>query len=358
MTCSNLRTWYPVLVGAVDAPPDSPSESIIVLDPASLEANLINARVPIKKTLQMVLVSPSLWQRLNGPAHHPIAKHFKRQLHGRRGGPPLLALALLAALFLLATLAHIHSRLSLSLIWALPLCFLLHSLICSPQWLHRIVLLISRQGHMEEMSVIPQGRVFIYFLICKLVLRQGDALACLTLLRKLAAAILFLVFVMICFVALIGLESVDGSRLGLLLIEISLLSWLILHEHKQSVVMMCLLPMALSRRLKGQIDGTCLAFASYAALQVMSYMLALVAPLALPALAGSVQHVVGGAAILLEMQLALMLALFMLGREGLIVLLWRAALYQCNAERGLSAQTREPISLQALGARAYSSGAS
>lgn len=285
----------------------------------------------LKTRLQFGLLSYRLWQRINRPVYHPIAKHFTRQLKGSRRGPPVIALALLAAALLFFAVARLYGSVGSSVIWLLPFCLTLHSLICSPQWIYRIVSLISRQGRLDEVSVIPAGRVFIYLAICQLVLREGDALAWTTLLRKLAGAIVLFAFAMTLFVTLIALENINTSRLSLMLIELSLLSFLIIHEHKQSVLLLSLLPMALGRRLNGPIDGAGLVMACYATLQVLSFMLALAAPATLQALARQQPL----AADIMALGLALALALFLLVRELFIWALWRAALHQSNAESGV-----------------------
>lgn len=275
-------------------------------------------------------VSHSLWQRINRPVYHPVSKHFQRQLKGGLAGPPVVALSLLAALFLFLALARLYGSIGAHLIWLMPLGLLLHSLVCSLPWLFRIVLLISRQGRagvLDQVSVIPPGGLFIYFAICKTVLHRDDALAWTMLLRKLAAGIVFFAVAMLILVTLGAVERVNTGRLALLLVELSLLCFAIAHEHKQSVVLLCLLPMALSRRLKSQIDGASLTLACYITLQLLSFMLAVAGPLALQTIARHAHLSFDISA----QGLALMLALFLLVRELLIGLLWRVARHQSNA---------------------------
>ncbi len=309
----------------------------------------------IKTCLQSVFVSHSLWQRINRPVYHPITKHFLRQLKVSHSGPPVIPVALLSALLLFLAVARVYGSVGAGVIWLMPLWLMCHSLICSARWIYRIVSLISRQGRdgvLDEVSVIPPGRVFIYLAICKVVLHEEDALAWTTMLRKLAGGIVFFAFAMTLFVTLIALEDIDTSRLSLMLVELSLLSIVIIHEHKQSVLLLSLLPMALSRRLKGQIDGTCLALACFAALQVLSFMFAIAGPAAIQALAWLYQLPVDIAAI----GLAMTLALFLLIREILIGCLWRTVLHQTNAESSVlrhSTHVGKPIRAKALGGRVY-----
>ena len=309
----------------------------------------------IKDCLQSVFVSQSVWQRINRPVYHPISKHLLRQLKVNRKGPSVIALALLSALLLFLTIAHIYGSVGAGVIWLMPLWLMLHSLICSARWIYRIVALISRQGRdgvLDEVSVIPPGRVFIYLAICKVVLHEEDALAWLTLLRKIAAGIVFFALVMSILVTLNGLENIDTIRLSLLLAELSLLCFVIIHEHKQSVVLLSLLPMALSRKLKGQIDGTSLVIVCYAVLQILSFLLAIAGPATIQAIAWRFKLSVDIAAV----GLAMTLALFLLIRELFIWSMWRTVLHQTNAESSVlrySTHVGKAIGAKALVNRVY-----
>ena len=309
----------------------------------------------IKYVVGTVFVSHSIWQRINRPVYHPIAKHFLRQLKRDRAGPSVIAVALLAALFMLLAVARLFAIVGSGVLWTMPLWLTLYSLSYSARWIYRIVSLISRQGRdgvLDEVSVIPPGRVFIYLAICKVVLHEQDALAWVTMLRKFAAGILFLTLALPVLITLPKLESIDTSQLSLLLIELSLLSFVIVHEHKQSVVLACLLPMTLSHRLKGQIDGTSLVLVCYVVLQVLSFAIAIAVPAATQATAWWFKLSIDLAAI----GMAMMLALFLLVREMLIWVLWRTVLIQTNAENNAlsdSSHAGKAIGANALGSRAY-----
>ncbi len=309
----------------------------------------------IKYCLQSVLVSHSLWQRINRPVYHPITKHILRQLKRDRKGPSVIAVALLAALLLFLAVAHIYASVGSGVIWLMPLWLMLYSLICSTRWIYRIVALISRQGRdgvLDEVSVIPPGRIFIYLAICKVVLHEEDALAWLTLLRKIAGGVLFLALALAVLVTLNSLEDIDTSQLLLLLAELAFFSFLIVHEHKQSVVLACLLPMALSRRLKGQIDGTSLVMVCYVLLQILSFLIAIAVPATLQAFVWRYKLSVDIAAI----GLAMTLALFLFIREMFIWSLWRTVLHQTNAESSVlrhSTHAGKAIGVKALGSRVY-----
>jgi len=309
----------------------------------------------IKYCLQSVFVSQSVWQRINRPVYHPITKHFQRQLKRDRKGPSSIAVAMLTAFLLLIALARTYYSVGSSVLWTLPLWLMLYSLTYSARWIYRIVSLISRQGRdgvLDEVSVIPPGRVFIYLAICKVVLHEEDALGWVTMLRKIAGGIVLVALAMPILVTLNSLETVDTSRLVLLLAELSLLSLVIIQEHKQSVVLLSLLPMALSRKLKGQIDGTCLVLVCYAVLQLLSFLIAIAGPATIKAIAPRYQFAVDMAAI----GLAMTLALFLLIREVFIWSLWRTVLHQTNAESGVlrhSTHAGKPIRARALGSRVH-----
>lgn len=304
--------------------------------------------------LGSVLVSHSLWQRLNRPLYHPVAKHFLRQLKVNRAGPSVMAIALPSALLLFLAVAGMYGSVGAGLIWLMPLCLMFHSFICSARWIYRIVSLISRQGRdgvLDEVSVIPPGRVFIYFAICKVVLHEEDALAWITLLRNIAGGIVFFALMMSIFVTLANMENINTSRLSLLLLELSLLCLVVIYEHRQSVVILSLLAMTLSGRLKSHIDGTSLVMACYALLQIITFLIAISVPATIQAIAWRNRLSVDIAAI----GLALTLALFLLIRELLVWVLWRTALHETNAEGSLlrhSTHAGKPIGAKALSSRA------
>ena len=309
----------------------------------------------IKYCLQSVFVSHSVWQRINRPVYHPITKHFLRQLKRDRKGPSSIAVAMLTAFLLLIALARTYYSVGSSVLWTLPLWLTLYSLTYSARWIYRIVSLISRQGRdgvLDEVSVIPPGRVFIYLAVCKVVLHEQDALSWVTMLRKIAGGGLFLALALPVMITVNSMEKVDAPQLFLLLTELALFSFLIVHEHKQSVVLACLLPMALSRRLKGQIDGTSLVMACYALLQILSFAIALAVPGAIQAFNWHYKLSVDIAAI----GLAMTLALFLLIREMFIWSLWRTVLHQTNAESSVlrhSTYVGKPIRAKALGSKVY-----
>ena len=115
----------------------------------------------------------------------------------------------------------------------------------------------------------------------------------------------------------------------------------------------CLLPMALSRRLKGQIDGTSLVMVCYIVLQILSFALAI------GYTRGDCRQLLGGFKLSIDIAaigIAMMLALFLLVREMLIWVLWRTVLIQTNAENNAlsdSSHAGKAIGANALGSRAY-----
>lgn len=308
----------------------------------------------IKNGLQSVIASHGIWQRINRPVYHPIKKHFLRQLKRDRKGPSSIAVAMLSAFLLLIALARLYYSVGSDLLWTLPLWLTLYSLTYSARWIYRIVSLISRQGRdgvMDEVSVIPPGRVFIYLAVCKVVLHEQDALSWITMLRKIAGGVLFLALALPVLVTANSVENINTRQLFLLLIELSLFSLVVVHEHKQSVVLACLLSMALSRRMKGQIDGTIQVAVSYIALQILSFATAIAVPAAVQALAWRYKLSIDVSAI----GLALMLGLFLLVREMLIWSLWRMVLVQTNAEGNVlsySTHAGHSIGANTLGNRA------
>ena len=84
-------------------------------------------------------------------------------------------------------------------------------------WIARIVPLMSRQsilGVLDEISVIPPGRVFVYLTVCKVVLNQDDAVLWLGLLRRVLAGLVTIVLLMSLCIALTLLADQFDPGLG------------------------------------------------------------------------------------------------------------------------------------------------
>ena len=269
-----------------------------------------------RHTVGDMLVRAPLWRTLRRDARHPIAPHFQRLLQrGRR--PPILALSVASGLMLMSALAFLHSRMSAAVVWTLPLYLLLFSTVYCTIWVAQIVAMLLRQardGLLEEVSVIPRGRVFVYITVCKVVLNADDAIDWLSLLRLLLAGIIAFILAMAACIAFTQLSDVDPAELGSLLLELSLFILIIPLEHSQSAVLACLTSIEAVNRLPGSIDRTSAACIAFVLLQVLSYVFALAIGLAFGA-----------------QNLSLTLAVFVLARELLISALWRSILIQANA---------------------------
>ena len=300
-------------------------------------------------------VSNSIWQRLDRPIYHPIAKHFNRQLRQGTPSPSVVSVSLLAGAFVLLAFASVFSSLGSRVIWTIPLWLMSYSLLCSVIWIHKITVVVSRQGRdgvLEEVSVIPQGRVFIYVAICKVVLHERDALAWLTLIRKSAAVALFLCLFLPLLLTVYQLESVDLSKLLLFVTELSLLATVIYYEHVQSVALACLLPMALSHRLRGSVDGASLVVICFIILQILSYAFAVALPLIFQTFALRSGMDLDSSAF----GLTLSLVMFLLIRELMLSSLWRTVLIQTNDDHGALryvAQLASPVGADAARNKAY-----
>lgn len=264
-----------------------------------------------------LFVRRALWQTLRRDSRHPVARHLSRQLkHGWR--LPLLPISLLCAIPLLALVAYSHHALSEALGWALPLFLMLFSSIYCSVWMVRIVALLTRQtrsGSLDEVSVIPPGRVFIYLTICKVVLNEDDALYWLGLLRRVLAGGVFLMLIMSLCIAAAQMDRLSPWEFAAVGIELALFVVVIQQEHAQSALIACLLSIAAGGRLGGLFDRASVIVVCFIVLQILSYSLALAATAALGLSSYS-----------------LALALFLLAREVLIVLLWRVILRDANED--------------------------
>ena len=139
----------------------------------------------------------------------------------------VLAVALSSGVMLMFLLAQAYNYIGFSVIWTLPLWLMLHSLLYSSFWLGRIVALISRQGSdglLDEVGVIPPGRVFIYISICKVVLHENDALAWLSIIRKVLAGAALLGLLMPVLVTMYQLDNIDLHKLLLMVLELALIA--------------------------------------------------------------------------------------------------------------------------------------
>ena len=168
-----------------------------------------------RRLLWHLRVRALLWRELRRDASHPVATRLRRQLSRERKLPVLrLSLALGAAQ--LIALAYVYTAISQVILWLLPLWLMLFSASYCALWIARIVPMMSRQstfGALDEISVIPPGRVFVYLTICKVVLNRDDAVVWLGFLRRVLAGLVLLLLMMSLCIALTLLA--ESSILGL-----------------------------------------------------------------------------------------------------------------------------------------------
>lgn len=242
---------------------------------------------------------------------------MQRLLQGGRR-LPVLPFSLACAVPLLFLAGYAYHALHEAIGWALPLFLMLFSTVYCAIWMARIVALMSRQsrsGALDEVSVIPPGRVFIYMTICRVVLNEDDALYWLGLLRRVLAGGVFLMLMMSLCIAAAQMDQLRLRDLAAVLVELMLFALVIQLEHTQSAVAACLVAVFGSSRLRSSFDRTSLIVAGFLLLQILSYSLALAGTVALGL-----------------SSLSLALALFLLARELMILLLWRAILRDANED--------------------------
>ena len=279
------------------------------------------ARLPSRRdTLDFgrkLFARASLWQVLRRDARHPIASHFSRQLKpGRR--VRLLPLSIAYALLLFFVFINAYSLIGDAIIWTLPLWLMLFSLSYCTVWMGRIIALMSRQaqvGILDEVSMIPPGQAFVFLVIGKVVLNEGDALAWLTLLRRYLAVIIFFSFFMALCVASMQISQIDPLELAALATALTLVALVIPLEHSQSAIIACLTAILVCTRLRNPIDKTSIAFVGFALMQILSYSLAIALVVALEAVLISIAF-----------------ALYLLVRELLIAALWTYVLRLVNED--------------------------
>ena len=224
----------------------------------------------------------------------------------------MLPASLVCAIVVFAAAAHSYTSLNADMVWSLPLWLMLLSACPCAIWMTRIVQLLARQsraGRLDELSLIPAGRRFIFTVACQVVLSEGDAAWWLDMLRRCLAGMVLLLMLMGMCITLVNIERVDWQELALLLLDILLLGLAILLEGAQSGVLACSLGIFFGRRSPGGLDRASAAFATFALLQALSYALAM-----------------AGATVLNMSRLWLVCGLFLLLRELAICMLWRAVL--------------------------------
>lgn len=266
-----------------------------------------------------MLIRASLWRELSRDASHPVATHLRRQMNGARPWP-VLRLSLVSGFVLLVSLAYFYAVFDHMIVWLLPVWLMLFSAPYCVLWIARIVPLLSRQsvlGVLDEISVIPPGRVFVYLTICKVVLNRDDAVLWLSLLRRVFAALVTLVLLLTLCIALSLISQSSILDLAAILVDLALSAAVIWLEHAQSCVIACLMAVEVSNRIGGNIDKTSVAVTVFALSQITCYALAL-------AVIVLVDHI----------RLSAALFLFLLLRELLIAILWRRILDGANEESG------------------------
>lgn len=264
----------------------------------------------------------SLWRALSRDASHPVASHLRKQM-SRVRYLPILRLSFAFGFALLALMAYVYVRIDHAFIWTLPVWLMLFSTFYCAIWIARIVPLMSRQsvfGVLDEISVIPPGRVFVYLTICKVVLNRDDAVMWLGLFRRLVAGLALLVMLLTLCIAFTLLAESSATALVAILLDLFFSAAVIWIEHSQSSVLACLIAIEVSTRVGGNIDKSSIAVAVFALAQILGYALAL-------------SIVIG----LDQLNLSAALLLFIVIRELLASGLWRLILHGANAEEALPA---------------------
>ena len=233
---------------------------------------------------------------------------------------PLLRLSLAFGLVLMILLAYGYAVIDHIIVWLLPVWLMMFSASYCAVWIVRIAPLLSRQsilGALDEISVIPPGRVFVYLTVCKVVLNHDDAVLWLGFLRRVLAGLVLIVLLMSLCIALTLLSERSILDLAAILFDLVLAAAVIWVEHSQSTVLACLIAVESANRFEGDVDKASVAVLAFALAQILCYALAI------------------GVVIGLELySLGFGLILFVLARELLVSVLWRLILHGANEEMG------------------------
>ena len=264
-------------------------------------------------------IRASLWRDLSRDASHPVATHLRRQMNRARY-LPVLRLSLVFGLVLMILLAYGYAVIDHIIVWLLPVWLMMFSASYCAVWIVRIAPLLSRQsilGALDEISVIPPGRVFVYLTVCKVVLNHDDAVLWLGFLRRVLAGLVLIVLLMSLCIALTLLSERSILDLAAILFDLVLAAAVIWVEHSQSTVLACLIAVESANRFEGDVDKASVAVLAFALAQILCYALAI------------------GVVIGLELySLGFGLILFVLARELLVSVLWRLILHGANEEMG------------------------
>ena len=229
---------------------------------------------------------------------------------------PILRVCVVVGAVLLILMAYAYAHFDHDFIWTLPIWLMLFSAVYCVIWIARIVPLVTKQsnfGVLDEISVIPPGRVFIYLTICKVVLNRDDAVLWLGLLRRVLAGLALLVLLFsLCIAFSLQTESSILALLAILL-DLFFAAAVIWIEHSQSSVLASLIAIEAVTRFGGKIDRTIVATVVFALTQMLCYAL----PLAIVFTVN-------------QASLSLMLFLFIVFRELLVSALWRLILHRAN----------------------------
>ena len=264
-------------------------------------------------------IRAALWRDLSRDASHPVATHLRRQMNRSRY-LPVLRSSVAFGLVLLILVAYSYALIDHVIVWLLPVWLMLFSFSYCAIWIIRIVPLMSRQsilGVLDEISVIPPGRVFVYLTVCKVVLNRDDAVLWLSLLRRVLAGLVTLVLLMTLCIAMTLMSESSILDLAAILLDLVLAAAVIWLEHSQSTVLACLIAVETSIRSEGNVDKTSIAVVAFALAQVLCYAFTL------------------AVVIVLELySLGIGLLLFLLTRELMVSALWRIILNGANEEMG------------------------
>ena len=259
----------------------------------------------------------ALWRTLSRDASHPVASRLRRQL-SRARYLPVLRVSAVSGAVLLILMAYAYAYIDHDFIWTLPIWLMLFSAVYCIIWIARIVPLMAKQstfGVLDEISVIPPGRVFIYLTLCKVVLNRDDAVLWLGWFRRVLAGLALIVLLMTLCIAFAMLSESSVLELAAILLDLFSAAAVIWIEHSQSAVLASLIAIEAPARFGGKIDQTVVAIVAFALAQMLCYAAALSVVIALN-----------------RISLGLMLLLFIMFRELLASALWRLILHRANEE--------------------------
>lgn len=217
-----------------------------------------------------------IWEQLNQPVHHPIARHIEKQLIRRPATLSLIPLTLVLWLILSLGMMLVYRAFGTIILILFPLLLVLFSSPYILLWVYRAASNIATNidnRTLDQYGATPPGKIFVCWMIWKVVVHDGDGIGWVNILRNFIGGIITVtVFMGLCIA--MNQVTLRGLIPLALLFDILFLNLLLHTDHSQSIVIAFLLTILIARNTVDRSDmfGTTTIF--YIALQTGIFLVA------------------------------------------------------------------------------------